>query len=52
MPLRVSSGPMGGASESLIQTSRGRVQASGTLSELRARHGEEDLEELFFSLVS
>ena len=27
MPLRASSGPMGGASEPLIQTSRGRVRA-------------------------
>jgi sodium transport system ATP-binding protein len=32
--------------------SRGRIQACGTLAELRARHGEEDLEELFFRLVS
>src|SRR4051812_19201275 len=32
--------------------SRGRVQACGTLAELRERYGEKDLEELFFSLVS
>src|SRR4051812_2736359 len=32
--------------------SRGRVLASGTLAELRGRHGQDDLEELFFSLVS
>jgi sodium transport system ATP-binding protein len=32
--------------------SRGRVQACGTLAELRARHGENDLEELFFRLVA
>jgi sodium transport system ATP-binding protein len=31
---------------------RGRVQACGTLDELRQRHGQNDLEELFFSLVS
>ena len=32
--------------------SKGRIQASGTLEELRERHGERDLEELFFRLVS
>jgi sodium transport system ATP-binding protein len=32
--------------------SRGRIQACGTLAELRERHGQEDLEELFFQLVS
>ncbi len=32
--------------------SRGRIQAAGTLPELRARYGQEDLEELFFTLVS
>ena len=32
--------------------SRGRVQACGTLAELRQRHGQDDLEELFFQLVS
>jgi sodium transport system ATP-binding protein len=32
--------------------SRGRVQACGTLAELRQEHGQSDLEELFFSLVS
>jgi sodium transport system ATP-binding protein len=32
--------------------SRGRIQACGTLAELRARHGHDDLEELFFRLVS
>src|SRR5258708_28492011 len=32
--------------------SRGRIQACGTLTELRERHGEQDLEELFFRLVS
>ena len=32
--------------------SKGRVQACGTLDELRERHGQDDLEELFFSLVA
>ena len=32
--------------------SRGRVQACGTLAELRQRYGQDDLEELFFQLVS
>ncbi len=32
--------------------SKGRVQAAGTLAELRERHGQDDLEELFFQLVS
>jgi sodium transport system ATP-binding protein len=32
--------------------SRGSIQACGTLPELRDRFGQEDLEELFFSLVS
>jgi sodium transport system ATP-binding protein len=32
--------------------SRGRVQACGTLAELRERYGEDDLEELFFRLVA
>jgi sodium transport system ATP-binding protein len=32
--------------------SRGRIQACGTLSDLRARYGQADLEELFFMLVS
>jgi sodium transport system ATP-binding protein len=32
--------------------SKGRIQASGNLDELRALHGENDLEELFFRLVS
>src|SRR5262245_65691070 len=32
--------------------SRGRVQACGTLAELRRRHGQDDLEALFFQLVS
>ena len=31
---------------------RGRIVAAGTPDELRARHGEPDLEELFFRLVS
>jgi sodium transport system ATP-binding protein len=31
---------------------RGRILASGTLDELRTRHGQHDLEELFFQLVS
>lgn len=31
--------------------SRGKVQACGTLNELREKHGESDMEELFFSLV-
>jgi sodium transport system ATP-binding protein len=32
--------------------SQGRIQAAGTLDELRQQHGENDLEELFFRLVS
>jgi sodium transport system ATP-binding protein len=32
--------------------SHGRVQACGTLAALRERHGEDDLEELFFQLVA
>ena len=32
--------------------SRGRIQACGTLAELRQRYGQHDLEELFFALVS
>lgn len=32
--------------------SHGRIRASGTLPELRARYGQHDLDELFFSLVS
>ncbi len=32
--------------------SRGKIRASGTLTELRREHGQEDLEELFFTLVS
>jgi sodium transport system ATP-binding protein len=32
--------------------SKGRIEATGTLEELRERHGERDLEELFFRLVS
>ena len=32
--------------------SHGRVQGCGTLAELRARYGEDDLEELFFRLVA
>ncbi|MFO0848616.1 MAG: ATP-binding cassette domain-containing protein [Gemmataceae bacterium] len=31
---------------------RGRIAAAGTLPELRAQYGQEDVEELFFSLVS
>jgi sodium transport system ATP-binding protein len=31
---------------------RGRIVAMGTLDELRAKYGQDDLEELFFSLVS
>ncbi len=31
---------------------KGRILASGTLAELRAEHGQEDLEELFFKLVA
>lgn len=31
---------------------KGRIQAMGTLDELRDRHGQTDLEELFFQLVS
>ena len=30
---------------------RGRILTEGTLAELRGRHGEEDLEELFFRLI-
>jgi len=32
--------------------SNGKIQAMGTLDELRERHGQKDLEELFFQLVS
>jgi sodium transport system ATP-binding protein len=32
--------------------SKGRIQACGTLEELREQNGEEDMEELFFRLVS
>jgi sodium transport system ATP-binding protein len=32
--------------------SHGRVQTCGTLAELRQRHGQDDLEELFFKLAS
>jgi ABC-type Na+ transport system ATPase subunit NatA len=32
--------------------SHGRIQAIGTLDELRERYGERDLEEMFFQLVS
>lgn len=32
--------------------SKGKIQASGTLDDLRQRHGQQDLEELFFQLVS
>jgi len=32
--------------------SKGQVQATGTLKELRGRFGQNDVEELFFSLVS
>jgi sodium transport system ATP-binding protein len=32
--------------------SRGKVQACGTLAELRRQYGEDDVEELFFNLVS
>ncbi len=32
--------------------SKGRIQALGTLDELREKHGEQDLEELFFQLVA
>jgi sodium transport system ATP-binding protein len=32
--------------------SKGKIQAAGTLEELRDRHGQHDLEELFFQLVS
>ena len=31
--------------------SKGKVQAQGTLAELREKHGQQDLEELFFQLV-
>src|SRR5437762_3610546 len=31
---------------------RGHILAEGTLAELRERHGEQDLEELFFGLIS
>lgn len=32
--------------------SKGKIQAMGTLNELREKHGQQDLEELFFQLVS
>ena len=32
--------------------SRGKIQAAGTLPELREQLGQNDLEELFFALVS
>src|SRR5207248_4527301 len=32
--------------------SQGKIQASGTLPELRDQYGQDDLEELFFALVS
>ena len=32
--------------------SKGKIQAAGTLDELRDRYGQRDLEELFFQLVS
>jgi sodium transport system ATP-binding protein len=32
--------------------SKGKIQAAGTLDELRDKHGQQDLEELFFQLVS
>jgi sodium transport system ATP-binding protein len=32
--------------------SRGKIRACGTLAELREQHGQNDLEELFFSLVA
>ncbi|HZZ82841.1 MAG TPA: ATP-binding cassette domain-containing protein [Gemmataceae bacterium] len=32
--------------------SKGKIQAAGRLDELRQQHGQEDLEELFFQLVS
>jgi len=32
--------------------SKGKIQTCGTLAELRERHGQNDLEELFFQLVS
>ncbi len=32
--------------------SKGKIQACGTLEELRIKHGQHDLEELFFQLVS
>jgi hypothetical protein len=32
--------------------SQGRIQACGTLPELRERYKQDDLEELFFHLVS
>ena len=31
---------------------KGKILANGTLAELRAEHGQEDLEELFFKLVA
>ena len=31
---------------------RGRILAEGTLEQLRRTHGEDDLEELFFRLIS
>jgi sodium transport system ATP-binding protein len=32
--------------------SKGQIRACGTLAELREKHGQNDLEELFFSLVA
>ena len=31
---------------------RGQILAEGTLEQLRSEHGEDDLEELFFQLIS
>jgi sodium transport system ATP-binding protein len=31
---------------------KGKIRACGTLAELREQHGQEDLDELFFNLVS
>jgi sodium transport system ATP-binding protein len=36
----------------LVILHRGHILSAGTLEELRTRHGEQDLEELFFQLIS
>jgi sodium transport system ATP-binding protein len=38
--------------DSLAIVHRGEILARGTLDELREQHGQHDLEELFFQLIS